>query len=36
VALALVFGFWTAPIGFVLAAAAVLGVVRESRRGGTI
>jgi hypothetical protein len=36
VALALVFGFWTAPIGFVLAFAAVLGVVRESRRGGAV
>jgi hypothetical protein len=36
VALALVFGFWTAPIGFVLAGAAVLGVIRESRRGGAI
>lgn len=36
VALALVFGFWTAPIGFVLAFAAVLGVIRESRRGGVV
>jgi hypothetical protein len=36
VALSLVFGFWTAPIGFVLAFAAVLGVIRESRRGGTV
>jgi hypothetical protein len=36
VALALVFGFWTAPIGFVLATAAVLGVIRESRRGGVV
>lgn len=36
VALSLVFGFWTATIGFVLAAAAVLGVIRESRRGGLV
>ena len=36
VALALVFGFWTAPIGFVLAGTAVLGVIRESRRGGVV
>jgi hypothetical protein len=36
VALSLVFGFWTATIGFVLAGAAVLGVIRESRRGGLV
>jgi hypothetical protein len=31
-----VFGFWTAIVGFVVAAAAVLGVIRESRRGGAV
>jgi len=31
-----VFGIWTASIGLVLAVAALLGVVRESRRGGTV
>jgi Cytochrome c oxidase subunit IV len=36
VALSLVFGFWTAPIGFTLGVATLLGVVRESRRGGTV
>ncbi|MGH9297435.1 MAG: aa3-type cytochrome oxidase subunit IV [Acidimicrobiales bacterium] len=36
VALALVFGFWSAIVGFVLAAGAVLGVIRESRRGGLV
>ena len=36
VALALVFGFWSALVGFALATAAVLGVIRESRRGGVI
>ena len=36
VALSLVFGFWTAPVGFVLAGTAVLGVIRESRRGGVV
>jgi hypothetical protein len=36
VALALVFGFWTAPVGFALGFAAVLGVIRESRRGGSV
>ena len=36
VGLALVFGIWAASIGLVLAVAALLGVVRESRRGGTV
>jgi hypothetical protein len=36
VALALVFGFWTAAVGFVLAIAAVVGYVLESRRGGVV
>jgi len=36
VGLAFVFGLWTAAIGFVLGAAAVLGVIKESRRGGTV
>lgn len=36
VALALVFGFWTAIFGFTLAVSAVIGVIVESRRGGVI
>jgi hypothetical protein len=36
VGLSLVFGFWSAIVGFVVAAAAVLGVIRESRRGGVV
>lgn len=36
VALALVFGFWTAIVGFVLAITAVVGVILESRRGGYV
>ena len=36
VGLSLVFGFWTAIVGFVLAIAAVVGVILESRRGGLI
>lgn len=36
VALALVFGFWTAVVGFVVAIAAVVGVILESRRGGYV
>lgn len=36
VALSLVFGFWTAIVGFVLGLAAVLGVIHESRRGGLV
>ncbi len=36
VALALVFGFWTAIVGFVGATTAVLGIIRESRRGGVV
>jgi hypothetical protein len=34
VALALVFGFWTAIFGFFLAISAVIGIVVESRHGG--
>ena len=34
VGLALVFGFWTAIVGFFLALSAVIGVVMESRHGG--
>lgn len=36
VALSLVFGFWTAAVGFVLAIFAVAGYVVESRRGGLV
>ncbi len=36
VGLSLVFGFWSAIVGFVVAGAAVLGVIRESRRGGVV
>ena len=36
VGLSLVFGFWTAIVGFVLGASAVLGVIHESRRGGLV
>ena len=36
VGLSLVFGFWTAIVGFVLGAAAVMGVIHESRRGGLV
>lgn len=36
VGLALVFGFWTAVVGFVLAISAVVGVILESRRGGYV
>lgn len=36
VGLSLVFGFWTAIVGFVVASAAVLGIIRESRRGGVV
>jgi hypothetical protein len=36
VALALVFGFWTAVFGFALALSAVVGIVVESRRGGVV
>jgi hypothetical protein len=36
VGLALVFGFWTAIVGFVLAISAVVGVILESRRGGYV
>jgi hypothetical protein len=36
VAMSLVFGFWTAPVGFVLAIAALIGYIRESRRGGLV
>ena len=34
--LALVFGVWTAIFGIVLAITAVLGIISESRRGGSI
>ena len=34
--LGLVFGLWTATVGVPLIVTAVIGVVRESRRGGTI
>jgi hypothetical protein len=34
VALALVFGFWTAIFGFALVISAVIGVIFESRHGG--
>ncbi len=36
VAIALVFGFWSAVVGFALAISAVIGVVVESRRGGLV
>jgi hypothetical protein len=36
IGLSLVFGLWTATIGFVLGVTALLGVVRESRRGGVV
>jgi predicted membrane-bound spermidine synthase len=36
IGLAFVFGVWTAIIGGVVALAAVVGVVLESRRGGTV
>lgn len=36
IGLSLVFGFWTAIVGFVVASAAVVGVIRESRRGGLV
>ena len=36
VALSLVFGFWTAILGFTLAVSAVIGVILESRRGGVL
>ena len=34
IGLALVFGFWTAIVGFFLALSAVIGVTMESRHGG--
>ncbi|HVB06312.1 MAG TPA: cytochrome c oxidase subunit 4 [Acidimicrobiales bacterium] len=34
IALALVFGFWTAIFGFFLVITALVGVIIESRRGG--
>jgi hypothetical protein len=34
VAVALVFGFWTALPGFFMVIAAALGIVSESRHGG--
>ena len=36
VALALVFGSWTLPVGFFLAVSALVGVIYESRRGGLV
>jgi hypothetical protein len=36
VGLSLVYGFWSAIVGFAVAFAAVLGVIRESRRGGVV
>ena len=36
VALALVFGFWTALFGMSLVLSAVVGIIVESRRGGVI
>ncbi len=36
VALALVFGFWSAVLGFSLAISAVVGIILESRRGGYV
>jgi Cytochrome c oxidase subunit IV len=36
VALALVFGFWSAVLGFTLAISAVIGIIVESRRGGYV
>ncbi|MDA8038867.1 MAG: cytochrome c oxidase subunit 4 [Actinomycetota bacterium] len=36
IGLSLVFGLWSAVFGFVLATAAVIGVIRESRRGGLV
>jgi hypothetical protein len=36
VGLSLVFGFWTAIVGFAAATVAVLGIIRESRRGGVV
>ena len=36
VALALVFGFWTAIFGFFLAISAVIGVIVESRHHGSV
>ena len=34
VGFSLVFGFWTAIVGFFLVISAVIGVIRESRHGG--
>jgi len=36
VAFSLVFGFWTAILGFTLAISAVVGIILESRRGGYV
>jgi uncharacterized iron-regulated membrane protein len=36
VALALVFGFWTALFGLSLVLSSVIGIIVESRRGGVI
>jgi hypothetical protein len=34
VGLSLIFGAWTAIVGFVVAVSAAIGVITESRRGG--
>ncbi|HEV2361641.1 MAG TPA: cytochrome c oxidase subunit 4 [Acidimicrobiales bacterium] len=36
VGLALVFGFWTAIVGFFVGISAVIGIIVESRRGGVV
>jgi hypothetical protein len=36
VCLGLVFGLWTAAVGIPIAFIAVTGIIRESRRGGTV
>jgi hypothetical protein len=36
IALSLVFGIWTAIVGFPLAISAAIGVITESRHGGTV
>lgn len=36
VCLALVFGIWTASVGLTLGGIALVGVIRESRRGGLV
>ncbi len=36
VGFALVFGFWSAIVGFFLAISVVIGIIRESRHGGLV